>query len=59
MNGDGIADFIVGAPNGGLNDGGYARVFLSQQQVIPEPTAAALIALGGTLLLRRRSRRDA
>ena len=29
VNGDGFADFIVGADWGGLNDGGYARVFVS------------------------------
>ena len=27
---DGLADFIVGAEFGGANDGGYARVFVSQ-----------------------------
>ena len=30
VNGDGLADFIVGAEFGGANDGGYARVFVSQ-----------------------------
>ena len=30
VNGDGIGDYIVGAPNGGANDGGYARLFVSQ-----------------------------
>ena len=30
VNGDGIDDFIVGARRGGANDGGYARVFVSQ-----------------------------
>ena len=30
INGDGIDDFIVGAQFGGANDGGYARVFVSQ-----------------------------
>ena len=30
LNGDGIEDFIVGALGGGANDGGYARVFVSQ-----------------------------
>ena len=30
VNGDGLADFIVGAENGGTNNGGYARVFVSQ-----------------------------
>ena len=30
LNGDGIDDFIVGARFGGANDGGYARVFVSQ-----------------------------
>ncbi|MDB2687352.1 integrin alpha [Mariniblastus sp.] len=34
VNGDGVDDFIVGARNGGANDGGYARVFVSQ---ISEP----------------------
>ena len=28
--GDGTDDFIIGAPNGGANGGGYARVFVSQ-----------------------------
>ena len=30
VNGDGLADFIVGAVAGGANDGGYARLFVSQ-----------------------------
>jgi len=30
VNGDGVDDYIVGAPNGGANDGGYARLFVSQ-----------------------------
>lgn len=30
VNGDGLDDFIVGAETGGLNEGGYARVFVSQ-----------------------------
>ena len=30
VNGDGFDDFIVGARSGGANDGGYARVFVSQ-----------------------------
>ena len=30
VNGDGIADFIVGTFSGGLNNQGYARVFVSQ-----------------------------
>ena len=30
VNGDGINDFIAGAPFGGANAGGYARVFVSQ-----------------------------
>ena len=30
VNGDGLADFIVGTERGGTNDGGYARVFVSQ-----------------------------
>ena len=30
VNGDGLADFIVGAPQGGANNGGSARVFVSQ-----------------------------
>jgi len=29
INGDGVDDFIVGASNGGANNGGYARVFVS------------------------------
>ena len=30
LNGDGVDDLIVGAPSGGDNNGGYARVFVSQ-----------------------------
>jgi len=30
INGDGVADFFVGATVGGANNGGYARVFVSQ-----------------------------
>ena len=30
VNGDGAPDFIVGASSGGANDGGYAKVFVSQ-----------------------------
>ena len=30
INGDGVADFIVGAPIGGATFDGYARVFVSQ-----------------------------
>ena len=30
VNGDGIADLIVGAQNNGANEGGYARLFVSQ-----------------------------
>ena len=32
VNGDGLADFIVGARNGGANNGGYARLFVSHAQ---------------------------
>ena len=35
VNGDGIDDFIVGASSGGANDGGYARVFVSQGALPP------------------------
>ena len=52
LNGDGLADFIVGAQGGGANDGGYARVFVSQ--VVPEPTSIAGLGLLGLLTLRRR-----
>ena len=34
LNGDGLADFIVGASSGGANDAGYARVFVSQITVL-------------------------
>ena len=40
VNGDGIDDFIVGANRGGANDGGYARVFVSQ---IAEPEPELLL----------------
>jgi len=30
VNGDGVADVMVGADRGGANDGGYARVFISK-----------------------------
>ena len=35
VNGDGVADFIVGAFRGGANDGGYARLFVSQIVGVP------------------------
>ena len=35
VNGDGVADFVVGAPIGGANDGGFARVFVSQISSVP------------------------
>ena len=33
VNGDGVDDYIVGAPNGGANNGGYVRLFVSQVTV--------------------------
>ena len=30
VNGDGLADFVIDAPFGGANDGGYARLYVSQ-----------------------------
>ena len=53
VNGDGLADFIVGATGGGLNEGGYARVFVSQI-LVPEPTAAALLLTAVACLGTRR-----
>ena len=53
VNGDGLADFIVGATGGGLNEGGYARVFVSQI-LVPEPTAAALLLTAVACLGARR-----
>ena len=51
VNGDGIADFIVGARYGGANGGGYARVFVSNVTGedgadVPAPGALALLAAG-------------
>jgi hypothetical protein len=43
VNGDGLADFAVGAPNGGANDGGYARVFVSHIIGVPEPSSIVLL----------------
>lgn len=54
VNGDGLDDFIVGAIRGGLNGGGYARVFVSQ--IVPEPHAAAMLAAAACGLLTRRRR---
>ena len=34
LNGDGIDDFVVGASGGGANGGGFARVFVSQIEVL-------------------------
>ena len=34
VNGDGFADFIVGADNGGSNLSGYARVFVSRPSIL-------------------------
>ncbi len=56
VNGDGLADFIVGSTTGGNNGGGYARVFVSQV-AIPEPGAACLLAVGVGILTTRRQRR--
>jgi hypothetical protein len=50
INGDGLADFIVGSQFGGANGGGYARVFVS----VPEPATFGLLALAAPAILRRR-----
>ena len=51
INGDGFADFIVGA-----RGGDYARVFVSRTSSVPEPSSGILLALigGGLSLLRRK-----
>ena len=55
LNNDGIDDFIVGAVSGGTNDGGYARVFVSQISV-PEPASTTILLLGCGLTGMRRRR---
>ena len=56
VNGDGIDDFIVGASGGGANDGGYARVFVSQISSVPEPASTTILLLGCGLAGMRRWR---
>jgi hypothetical protein len=34
VNGDGLDDFVVGALYGGANNGGYARLFVSQTKIL-------------------------
>ncbi len=50
VNGDGLADFIVGARHGGENGGGYARLFVS----VPEPGSLAVLCVAIPLIFRRR-----
>lgn len=57
INGDGVSDFVVGAAFGGLNDGGYARVFVSQVTAVPEP-GFGLLALAVFGLTQRRRKRS-
>jgi len=57
LNGDGLADFVVGARRGGANGGGYARVFVSQISV-PEPGSASVILMVTCGLLCRRRRKS-
>lgn len=54
INGDGYDDFIVGSGNGGINDEGYLRVFVS---AVPEPSSAAVMVVFafGVFLKRRRN----
>ncbi|MFN3166438.1 MAG: FG-GAP-like repeat-containing protein [Phycisphaeraceae bacterium] len=52
INGDGLPDLVVGAWYGGENNGGYARVFVTQ--IVPEPTSIAMLGLSGFALIRRR-----
>ena len=54
VNGDGLADLIVGARNGGANNGGYARVFVSQITGVPEPGSASLLLLTTLIAASRR-----
>ncbi len=56
VNGDGIADFIVGAQTGGANGGGYARLFVSQVTV-PEPSSLLLAGLATAGLFWSRGRK--
>ena len=57
VNGDGLDDFIVGAPFGGANGGGYARVFVSQISV-PEPGSVTMLALFSLAAASQRRRQN-
>ena len=56
VNNDGFDDLIVGGLEGGLNNGGFAQVYVSQV-IIPTPSAlAAGLSMFGLSALRRRNR---
>ncbi len=60
VNGDGLADFIVGARGSGANGdgGGYARVFVSQISNVPEPGSGMVVALFSLAAACRRRRQN-
>ena len=50
VNGDGVADFIVGAENRGANNGGYARLFVSQIFTLGDADQNGEVTLGDIAL---------